>query len=157
MSIKAKAIKVLSRLALPVTGLYLHNSERTRVIVTYKKSLLLQKSYVGSQRWGFPGGGVEKGEDPRDAAARELYEETGVRVAPEKFKLVSVDRLPHNQKWPQYMVRFYHVALPKKEHATIIRPYEVMAVGWFELNALPEDISETVHIGLNNDILDALK
>lgn len=157
MSAKAKIVKILYKITFPIFGLYLHNSERTRVIVTHKKSVLLQKSIVGSQRWGFPGGGVEKNEDPREAAARELYEETGIRIASEKLKLVAVDRLPHDRRWPQYAVRFYHVALPKKEEPVIIRPFEIMSVGWFEVDKLPADISETVHIGINSDILESLK
>jgi ADP-ribose pyrophosphatase YjhB (NUDIX family) len=33
--------------------------------------------------WGLPGGKLESGEDPKVGAARELLEETGIKVAPE--------------------------------------------------------------------------
>jgi 8-oxo-dGTP pyrophosphatase MutT (NUDIX family) len=33
-------------------------------------------------RWTLPGGGVDHGEDPRDALRREVYEETGLHVEP---------------------------------------------------------------------------
>jgi 8-oxo-dGTP diphosphatase len=32
--------------------------------------------------WTLPGGGIDHGEDPRDAVRREVYEETGLRVEP---------------------------------------------------------------------------
>lgn len=37
---------------------------------------------AGSAWWGTPGGGVERGEPLSRAASRELFEETGLRVAP---------------------------------------------------------------------------
>jgi 8-oxo-dGTP pyrophosphatase MutT (NUDIX family) len=33
-------------------------------------------------RWTLPGGGIDHGEDPREALLREVYEETGLHVVP---------------------------------------------------------------------------
>ena len=41
--------------------------------------LMLRHSY-GPQVWAFPGGGIDKGEDPRDAALREVKEELGLTL-----------------------------------------------------------------------------
>lgn len=49
--------------------------------------------------WQMPQGGVEKGEDPRAAALRELWEETGVDAA-----LVSV--VAESKKWLPYELPF---------------------------------------------------
>jgi ADP-ribose pyrophosphatase YjhB (NUDIX family) len=53
----------------------------TRVLVGFNHKM---------QAWSFPGGGVERGEHPVDAAVRELHEETGVTIAPEFMQLKAV-------------------------------------------------------------------
>lgn len=45
--------------------------------------LLHQRSDDG--RWGLPGGAIEPGEEPAQAVIREVYEETGLRVVPERL------------------------------------------------------------------------
>ncbi|WP_295814161.1 RNA pyrophosphohydrolase [uncultured Nitratireductor sp.] len=46
-----------------------------------------------TQLWQMPQGGIDEGEDPRDAAYRELYEETGIK---------SVSLLAETPEWITY-------------------------------------------------------
>lgn len=60
-----------------------------RVVVTDGSHVLVMADtdpgIPGSRWWVTPGGGIDPGETPRQAAVRELAEETGLRVAPERL------------------------------------------------------------------------
>jgi 8-oxo-dGTP pyrophosphatase MutT (NUDIX family) len=43
--------------------------------------LFVRHAYGDRRAWELPGGGIKRGEDPRDAAAREAREELGVDLA----------------------------------------------------------------------------
>ncbi|MDT0344812.1 NUDIX hydrolase [Streptomyces litchfieldiae] len=47
--------------------------------------LLLFRMTDATPLWMTPGGGIRKHEPPREAAARELWEETGLRVTPDEL------------------------------------------------------------------------
>lgn len=64
------------------------------VVLDGRTVLLVQRDRPpGVGTWGLPGGHVEKGEPPREAAARELREETSLSVVPDALRLVSTDAL----------------------------------------------------------------
>ena len=68
-------------------------TQRTRLganaIITCSGKLLLEKRR-DSDTWGLVGGGVKKTESPLQAIAREIREELGLRISPEKFRKLAV-------------------------------------------------------------------
>ena len=58
-------------------------------VITCKGRLLLEKR-SDSDVWGLVGGGCKKWETGRQAIAREVYEELGLRIAPERFRKLAV-------------------------------------------------------------------
>ena len=58
-------------------------------IITCQGKLLLEKRR-DSDIWGMPGGGCKKWETGRDAIAREIYEELGLRIPKERFEKLAV-------------------------------------------------------------------
>lgn len=65
--------------------------ETARVLLTDpEKRIFLLKTHFDPEvqlppRWITPGGGIDPGESHAAAAARELYEETGIRVHPDEL------------------------------------------------------------------------
>ena len=58
-------------------------------IITCQDKLLLEKRR-DSDTWGLVGGGVKKTETERQAIAREVYEELGLRIPKEEFQKLAV-------------------------------------------------------------------
>ena len=59
------------------------------VILTCRGRLLLERRR-DSDTWGLVGGGCKKTETGRQAIAREVYEELGLRVPQERFRKIAV-------------------------------------------------------------------
>lgn len=50
------------------------------VLLQDDRILMVRQLYKGEEIWTFPGGGIEEGETPKQAAIREVYEETGLII-----------------------------------------------------------------------------
>lgn len=55
------------------------------IVIKDGKVLLMHRFNKGDEYWVFPGGGVEEGETPEQAAVREIGEETTITAIPKKF------------------------------------------------------------------------
>jgi ADP-ribose pyrophosphatase YjhB (NUDIX family) len=106
-----------------------------------RELLLMRRS--DNEHWGLPGGYVEPGESITAAAAREVQEETGVRVA--IGRLVGVYSDPAIQVIEYRDGRRVHAVNLCFEadpvgRGTATTPDEVLATGYFAADALPDPL-----------------
>jgi len=96
--------------------------------------------------WDLPGGFLDEGEHPLDALRRELQEETGLRVEPETFIGVWIDRYADTADADEApsTINLYWTArvLDGEEQAAD----DVSELRWFPANELPDRGEFAFHI-----------
>ena len=119
------------------------------VIFDDRGRVLLVKHTYGHLNWNPPGGLALPGEEPSVAAARELFEETGLRTPPGSISGIYYE--PGHDFGPMihFVFRFAHDA----GQVVVAGPPEIGEVGWFALDELPRPITDFVE----NRIRDALQ
>ncbi|MFH8410444.1 NUDIX domain-containing protein [Streptomyces sp. NPDC018019] len=97
--------------------------------------LLIERGFPPHQgQLALPGGYVDDtGETPQQAAARELLEETGVKVAPDDLTPVGVYNAPGRDPRGRYVTVAYRVTVP--EGTTARAADDAAAVRWMPLAA----------------------
>ena len=108
-------------------------------IITCNGKILLEKRR-DCDIWGLVGGGVKKQETPLQAISREIYEELGIRVSPDKFVKLSVYGEPgriaayqDGSIWRMVIVVF---ALELPEGTTLRLSKESRELRWFSREEL---------------------
>ncbi|MBF9069991.1 NUDIX hydrolase [Streptacidiphilus fuscans] len=102
-----------------------------RVLLTHRSD---------NRRWALVAGIVEPGEEPADAAVREAWEEVGLRILPERLAGVGVDppAVYPNGDQVQYLNLTFRCRVLSGEAR--VNDDESLAVGWFAVDALPDDL-----------------
>ncbi|MFE2326105.1 NUDIX hydrolase [Streptomyces sp. NPDC059385] len=104
----------------------------TAIIVQNGRVLMARRrEREGKLLWAFPGGGIEAGETPEEAAVREVAEEVGLEVAAQQ---VLGDRVH-----PQSGVHMTYVACSVVSgEASVVDDEELAEVLWLEHGQIPE-------------------
>lgn len=89
-----------------------------------------------SGKWEFPGGSVEFNETLEQALVREVMEEYGVEIEVQEL-LDVVDHILPAEK--QHWVSPTFICKVKNGTPVIREPHKCEAIGWFDLDRMPED------------------
>jgi 8-oxo-dGTP diphosphatase len=131
-------------------------------IVVSKRGILLARrdKAPGTGLWSIPGGAVEPGETQKDAVAREILEETGIRCVAIKLlttsDLITLDA--SGQVEYHFLINHYLARAIDGE----LRPeFPDGEVNWFHPDNLPEDmVNQEVRDLINSEkdtILEMMK
>lgn len=107
--------------------------------------LVLRNRAPEADRWSIPGGKVDLMERLEAAVIREVQEELGVTIAPQRLLCVTDHILPEEgAHWvaPTYLAQIASGWVENRE------PGALGGVGWFPLHALPEQLTLTTRAAL---------
>lgn len=116
-------------------------------VIHQQRILMVRHVHDGRDYWTLPGGGIEPGETPAMAAEREVLEETGLKVAVDRFVFSSSSRSGRNAThcflMPAPAVVDFELDLelgqdPEQAHLDI-RERMLQDVAWLELATLRDD------------------
>ncbi len=120
-------------------------------VVLNKAGELLLHRRADTGTWGLPGGIIEPGEEPADAAVREIFEETSVVAVPECLAAVTVSGLITYPNGDQ--VRYLELLFRCRAAggAAQVNDSESVEVGWHAVDDLPglhERVLGRIRLGL---------
>ena len=105
------------------------------IVTNLDGALLLLRHSYGPKVWALPGGGIDQGEDPADAAKREVREELAIaltKVEPVSLIVEVISGSPHT-------CHLFHAV--SSAHPKIDRR-EIVEARYFPRHSLPEPLGD---------------
>ena len=106
-----------------------------RAVVFNEKEEILLVREKADGRWSLPGGWSDVGYSPKEVAAKEVKEETGLDVRPVRLLAVmDMSKHPH-PVIPYYVYKFFILCEPVG--GTFTEAFDILGKGFFPVDALP--------------------
>ena len=103
-------------------------------VITDESDRLLLLRQPPGRAWGLPAGLLKKYEPPAEGASRELFEESGVRIAAADLTPGVPNAIVHPRGWVDMV---YFGSVPAAEHPLVVDGGEVLEARWFPPGELP--------------------
>lgn len=102
--------------------------------------LAMKADKIGAGFWNGYGGGINQGESPKDAAMRELNEESGGVIAlPEDLEKIAIVNFHNTKSDGKKFTCRCHVYLTNKWSGEVKETSEMKTPTWFQISTLPFD------------------
>ena len=106
------------------------------VIVEDEQGRVLLQKRTDNHCWGYPGGSTELDERVEDAAARELFEETGIRASEDEFHYID------SAKGRTWLSDTYYIIKDVPLCALRLQPGETCDARWVDRRELERMIED---------------
>ena len=118
------------------------------MIIRNKEGKILLQERTDRNKWGLPGGCQELGEDLRNTAIREAYEETGIKIKIEAIKLI--DTISGESRKNSYQngdivynnTSLYLADISDDDIAYLKGDSETKRLKFFKVEELPENLMD---------------
>ncbi|MEX1997492.1 MAG: NUDIX domain-containing protein, partial [Candidatus Andersenbacteria bacterium] len=117
----------------------LHANVGVGVIIRKDGKILLMKrtGSHGEGTWSCPGGHIDFGESLEQTAVRETKEEVGIDIVDVKFKAITNDVFPDDQK---HYITVWMEGYYSSGNSSINSARKLTEVDWFDLDNLPQPL-----------------
>lgn len=127
----------------PGIGVGIAIIRNNKVLMGHRTRNKGMSSFTGEDTWTFPGGKCRKWETLIENILREVREETGLSLDPERLEIISVKDMMEKEKDAHYVtIGFKYEAAPDEKLAPeVTEPEEIDRWEWFDINGgLPSSI-----------------
>ena len=118
------------------------------IIIRNEMGQILLQERTDRNKWGLPGGCQDLGEDLRNTAVREAYEETGIRLAPNEIKLIdTLSGESRKNSYPNGDIVYNNTSLyladvSLKDASNLKGDSETKRLKFFNLEEVPENLMD---------------